>query len=204
MASTHALPLRERKKRRTREALASTAVRMFTEIGFEATTLDALVDAVEVSKRTFFRNFESKEDVALTSIHQLWETFLDVLAGKQVHGPLLDGLREALLDTLTELDQRWYEQFRLAYRLVRSTPALEAQSLRYCAEVQARIVARYGPPDAVELRLLVEIAIAAWRCATADWAASDDGPDQLAMLVGRAFDAIPRSLVLPGTALAPR
>lgn len=45
--------LRERKKMRTRQALAETAVSMFSERGFDTTPLDALLDAVEVSRRTF-------------------------------------------------------------------------------------------------------------------------------------------------------
>lgn len=50
-----ALPLRERKKLRTRRVLADTALRMFLERGFEQTTLDDLVAAAEASVRTFFR-----------------------------------------------------------------------------------------------------------------------------------------------------
>jgi AcrR family transcriptional regulator len=86
MTATEPLSLRERKKLRTRQALAETAVAMFAERGFEATTLDALVDAVEVSKRTFFRNFRSKDDVALTAVKQFWDTCLGTRADRPAAG----------------------------------------------------------------------------------------------------------------------
>ncbi|MFE4461858.1 TetR family transcriptional regulator, partial [Nocardia tengchongensis] len=55
---------------------------MFTDRGFDHVTLDALCDAVEVSKRTFFRNFTSKEEVAMAPLQDLWAAFLAELAAR--------------------------------------------------------------------------------------------------------------------------
>src|SRR5216683_577633 len=63
--SDRSLPLRERKKLRTRRALADAALRMFTEKGFGATTLEELADEAEVSRSTFFRFFPAKEAAAI-------------------------------------------------------------------------------------------------------------------------------------------
>src|ERR1700748_2639199 len=54
------LPLRERKKLRTRRALADAALRLFTEKGFGGTTLEEVAEEAEVSKSTFFRFFPGK------------------------------------------------------------------------------------------------------------------------------------------------
>ncbi|SFW77206.1 TetR family transcriptional regulator [Amycolatopsis australiensis] len=161
--------LRERKKLRTRQALASTAVTLFSERGFDATPLDALLEAVEVSRRTFFRNYRSKEDVALTAVKQLWRAYLDVLDETEKTGPLADVFRDALLATLERMDQDWYRRFAATLRLIEQSPSLDGHSLRHCAEVQDEIARRLGDPRRLELRLLIEFCVATWRCALDDW-----------------------------------
>ena len=65
--------LRERKKARTRAAIREHALRLFREQGYDATTIDQIAEAAEVSPSTFFRYFPTKEDVVL-------QDELDVLA----------------------------------------------------------------------------------------------------------------------------
>ncbi|MFC8566579.1 TetR/AcrR family transcriptional regulator [Streptomyces sp. NPDC057245] len=161
--------LRERKKLRTRQALADTAVALFGERGFDGTPLDALLERVEVSRRTFFRNFRSKEDVALTAVKQLWGTYLDVLGAAEKSGPLADVLLGAMLTTLDRMDEDWYRRFPPTLRLIADSPALDGHALRHCAEVQEELVRRLGVPDRLELRLLIEFFVAAWRCALDEW-----------------------------------
>src|SRR5499427_10690762 len=90
------LPLRERKKLRTRRALADAALRMFTEKGFGAVTLEEVADAAEVSKSTFFRFFPAKEAAAIEAEAELWLAYLTALAERDLSGAILGELRGAL------------------------------------------------------------------------------------------------------------
>src|SRR5579863_341297 len=59
------LGLRERKKAKTRAAIQRHALQLFREQGYEATTVEQIAEAAEVSPSTFFRYFHTKEEVAL-------------------------------------------------------------------------------------------------------------------------------------------
>jgi AcrR family transcriptional regulator len=195
------LPLRERKKLRTRRALAETALRLFTERGYDTTTLDDLCDAVEVSKRTFFRNYRSKEDVALAADSELWSAYLDRVAAARLEGPLLDVLRVALEATLEAMDPDWDRRFLATRELSESVPVLRSHGLGYCQDTTTAIVAtlagRSGAgTDALRLRLTVEIFVAAWHTVCLHWTAQGGrgGRDGLAHLVEQTFALIPDAL----------
>ncbi|MFB8415487.1 TetR/AcrR family transcriptional regulator [Streptomyces albidoflavus] len=203
LRALRALPLRERKKLRTRQALAETALRLFGERGFDATTLDELCDEVEVSKRTFFRNYPSKEDVALAADSDLWSAYLEYVAGLELDGPLLDALRRALGTTLAAMEPDWDRRFLATRELAESTPALQVHSQGYCQNTTDALVetvnARVGTgtgTDGVRLRLTVEIFVAAWRTASLHWTTQGGpgGRDGLTRAVDETFAEIPAAL----------
>ncbi|CAM5268572.1 hypothetical protein SCALM49S_05055 [Streptomyces californicus] len=77
--------LRERKKQRTRDALVRASLELFTTQGYERTTVDEIVEAVDVSQRTFFRYFASKEDVTFAVQEIVESRFIDELRRRPAH-----------------------------------------------------------------------------------------------------------------------
>jgi AcrR family transcriptional regulator len=69
------LGLRERKKLRTRQLIAETAIRLFVERGFDAVPVAAVARAAEVSEATVFNYFPTKEDL----VYRGFEAFEDEL-----------------------------------------------------------------------------------------------------------------------------
>src|SRR5215470_1155212 len=111
------LPLRERKKLRTRRALADAALRMFTENGFGSTTLEDLAEEAEVSKTTFFRVFPAKEAAGIEAEAELWSAYVTALAGHDFSGAVLPGLHEAVVAAVSGLDAGWDERYLATRRL---------------------------------------------------------------------------------------
>ncbi|PXY31922.1 TetR family transcriptional regulator [Prauserella muralis] len=205
------LPLRERKKRRTRRALEETALRLFGERGFDATTLDELVDEVAISKRTFFRNYASKEDVAMAAEIELWDAYVAEVRGADLHGPVLACLRDALVAAVRRLGDDWDRRFVATRTLVDRTPTLRDRSLLLSVTVQERIVSaledKLGLDGRKDMRLWLvgEVSLSAWRCGSKNWVAGRGtveggrGQDRTRTLIRRveeAFDTIPDSLAL--------
>ncbi|RSS50669.1 TetR/AcrR family transcriptional regulator [Streptomyces sp. WAC07061] len=133
--SPTALPLRERKKLRTRQTLIAAALELFGAHGFDGVTLDGLCDAAEVSKRTFFRYFDSKEDVAMAPAQDLWAVFLEVLRTCPADGrPLLALFEDCLAEAVERMPaDGWAERVLASRRLAARTPSMDAHGLAFCA-----------------------------------------------------------------------
>jgi AcrR family transcriptional regulator len=140
----HVAGLRERKKQRTRWALVDAALDLFSAQGYEATTIDEIVAAVDVSQRTYFRYFASKEDVALSFLVEYDDLFVAALAERPAEEPPVPAMRAAIdvsLDAMLASDEAHAARFRKLYRLIESTAALTAGNLRrYAATEEAAAV----------------------------------------------------------------
>ncbi|MEU8197352.1 TetR family transcriptional regulator [Microbispora amethystogenes] len=159
--------LRERKKQRTRDALFDAALDLFLTRGYEATTVEQIAAEVDVSSRTFFRYFASKEDVALSLTAEEQDMFLAELVTRPESEPPFTALSQsmrAMLGILRELDEAGTSRILKARRLIHSTPSLLAGGMRLVRENERRLVAevarRMGvPPDDLQPQFVVSLFV---------------------------------------------
>jgi AcrR family transcriptional regulator len=95
--------LRERKKRAAREAIAATARRLFAERGFDAVTVAEVAAAAQVSEKTVFNYFPTKEDLAFAGREEGIAQFVTAIAERPPGSTVLDvfrGMTHTVLDVL--------------------------------------------------------------------------------------------------------
>src|ERR1700742_3699463 len=126
---------RERKKQRTRDALFEAAMELFAAKGYDRTAVHEITDAVDVSERTFFRYFASKEDLVISFIRERTEVFLGFLAAR----PAAEEPLTAHASTPGD-DTEKVETYLSVIRLIEATPALLAANLRFLHDHEDEIV----------------------------------------------------------------
>ncbi|MGK5555116.1 TetR family transcriptional regulator [Actinomadura kijaniata] len=131
--------LRERKKARTRRALAAAALRLFAERGYEETTIADIAEAAEVSPRTFFAYFPSKEDVVFAEVDDRLAEVGELLADRPPGEPPLRTVRRAVVAVLEALVAETGEYGPVQVKLILDRPALRARALERITEVQQEI-----------------------------------------------------------------
>jgi AcrR family transcriptional regulator len=168
--------LRERKKARTRASIQEQALRLFREQGYDATTVEQIADAAEVSPSTFFRYFPTKEDVVLYDPFDpvLIEAFL---AQPPELGPI-PALRAAIRDVLGRATTNFMVQQQERSDLLLSVPDLRRRmlegfvdSLQPFAEALAQRVGRRADDFEVQnfIGALIGVGLVVWvRGAMAD------------------------------------
>jgi AcrR family transcriptional regulator len=201
------LPLRERKKLRTRRALADAALRLFTEQSFDEITLEQVAEEAEVSKSTFFRFFPAKEAAAIEAEAELWSAYLATLAERELSGPVLGELHQTLGAAVAGLDPGWDDRFLATRRLIAAEPALLSYVEHYRAGIRGQVVACLADklgldPEDLRLYVLAELAMTAFSLAGRPWVrrGGQGGRKYLLERHRDAIEAIPSSLDLAAPA----
>jgi AcrR family transcriptional regulator len=194
MSSTQDNPsgsLRARKKERTRRVIQAEALRLFTEKGFEATTIEEIAAAADVAPRTFFRYFPTKEEVVF------WPVYRPLLGGLMAARPdesAVQALFHAIVDGLSafyEQDrERVLDRLRLAFRTLALHPRLRQEQATTAQAMTAVLAERLGmSSDKLEIRAMAAAIAAALWVAVEEWQAVD-GQMELGPLIQRALATV--------------
>ena len=180
--------LRERKKARTRAAIREHALRLFREQGYEATTVDQIADAADVSPSTFFRYFPTKEDVVL-------QDDLDVLAIEAFEAQPAElspvaAFRAAARSAFASFGEEELVRLRETTALILTVPEVRAKAMdeftRTIGVIAGAVARRSGrDPDDFAVRNLAGAIVGVIMAATmpwSDWANEHVGEDMLSRI----------------------
>src|SRR5436309_9326333 len=121
---TPELGRRERKKRETRRALSSAALHLATERGPDQVTIEDIAEAADVSVRTFFNYFSSKEEAIIGVDPEGQAVFAARLLGRPADEPPFEAVRNVFRDTFTGDDMEWADERVARQELVRRHASL--------------------------------------------------------------------------------
>jgi len=198
--------LRERKKIETRLALARAAMRLFEERGYDATTVDDIAAAANVSRRTFFRYFSSKEEVFVIDPEGKLAALHVALADGPPDEPTVAALRRGIL----ALAGVYFEPdlIRAEARVGLLEPKVAAAALAYQVRWEDALAGEVAADLGVDLerdprpRIVAHATVAILRAGISTWLqASGQGEpvDVVAGTFDRAIPALDAILAMPST-----
>ncbi|MEU5876638.1 TetR family transcriptional regulator [Spirillospora sp. NPDC047279] len=135
----HVEGLRERKKLRTRRTIAAEALRLFAERGYEETTIADIAAAADVSPRTFFSYFPSKEDVVFAEIDDRLAEVAERLATRPPGEPPLATIRRSMVDIMEALVSEAGQYGSVQIQLILERPGLRARALQRMTDTQQEL-----------------------------------------------------------------
>lgn len=175
--------LRERKKARTKSLIQREALRLFSQQGYQATTMEKIAEAAEVAPSTVFRYFPTKEDLTLLDdYHALGDTIARALADQPREMPPVGAVRAAIGAVFAALsdDERAarYERDLLMVQIPELWAANLALITKGRRQLGASIAERVGrDPRDPQVTTLVDAVVGVGIGVLLDWAdAPTDDP----------------------------
>ena len=167
------MSLRERKKLATWRAIQSAALRLFDEQGYEATTVEQIAAAANVSRATFFNYFAGKDATLLDQDPQERREWQALIAGR----PPDESLWDSLGAILTGFCESLRDRMPLQRRLKAESPAFaqSAQSFgeQFFSDLRRWVESRIGSSDELTPILQLNLAVAAAITAYETWPAEE-------------------------------
>jgi AcrR family transcriptional regulator len=128
--------LRERKKQRMREEISTAALRLFAERGFDDVTIAEIADAADISQKTVFNYFPTKEDLVYSREEEVERQLREAIEDRKRGQTVVDGMRRFLFDVFSRLgDKGAPEAIGSRARIIAASPALQARERAVFEEI---------------------------------------------------------------------
>ncbi|MEX2986069.1 TetR/AcrR family transcriptional regulator [Streptomyces sp. C36] len=191
------LGLRERKKIQTRQAIRRAAYRLFEEHGYDATPVDRIAEAADVSPSTVFRYFPTKEDIVLR--RECDPMLAAAVLARPADEPPMEAVRQGVVEAMGRAVEGDISDLRQCSRLIRDVPALRGraaesavESCRLFADALARRTGR--SPEELELRVAAAAVLAVINEALMYWVDHGQPKELLVPALDRALLTLAGSL----------
>ena len=181
------LDWRQRKKTATRDRIRVSALRLFGEQGYDATTVEQIAAAAGVSHVTFFRYFPAKEDVALSDSYD--PLIASYITQTPASWPLTERIRAVLVQGLRQVYDTDRDALLAQNKLIVSTPALRERLWTSQLATQQAILQALGPRPSFQTKVIVAACLAAASTAVLTWV-ENNGTPELPDLIDQAFEAL--------------
>ena len=178
---------RQRKKTATRDRIRASALRLFREQGYDATTVEQIAGAAGVSHMTFFRYFPTKEDVVLSDSYD--PVIAALIAQTPATWPLIQRIRTVLVQGLRQVYDTDRDALLAQNTLIVSTPVLRERLWASQMATQQLILQALGPRPSFQARVIVAACLAAASTAILSWV-ENDGTPELPDLIDQAFETL--------------
>lgn len=155
------LGLRERKKQQTRETIARVALQLFSERGYDQTTLADIAEAADVSPRTIFAYYENKEDILFCEEGAFLDRLKQMLDERPPETTTIDAIR-SFFSSIPPPD----EDARLRKQIIMTNPGLEMGMRARHSQLEPMLAAAIakdlgaGPDDIRPLLIAASMAAA--------------------------------------------
>jgi AcrR family transcriptional regulator len=184
--------LRERKRWETRQRIAETGLRLFLTNGYENTTLDTIAAEADISRRTFFSYFKSKEDILFVWQHGAWNTvWEDILRVSPDENPL-DAVRDVFIKHISNYAN---DEMRAIDRLLRSSESLRARKQAAYEEQEQTLFAILcevwrQPQRWPALRIIAMVCMGMVRLSLEEWSQQDNRNRSIADVLKDSFEKL--------------
>lgn len=165
--------LRERKKLATWRAIHSAALRLFAEQGYEATTVEQIATAADVSRATFFNYFASKDAAVLDQDPEERRNWQALMEERPAEEPLWDSLTAIMTGFCESLRDRMPLQRRLKAQSPAFAQSAQSFGEQFFTDLKRWVESRTSGSDELTPALQLNLAIAATVTAYETWPAEE-------------------------------
>lgn len=173
-----------------RGRLEEAALDLYTERGFDETTVAEIAERAGLTERTYFRHFSDKREVLFGGQDLLAQLFVDTIAGADGSLPPLEVVGAALAATGPFFESR-HKQARRRQAVIAANPSLQERELiklSWMASAIADALRRRGVTESAST-LAAEAGIAIFKVAFDRWVHRGKR-DQLPQFIRAALDEL--------------